>query len=209
VVGVVRDTRSVRLAEIDPAYVYFPLGAKRLARSAHLFLRTRGAAEDMLFSFRSVTAKMVTGRQPIYYMLEMATGYQRLPAQAGAIVSGVLGTLALVLACVGIYGVISYSLSQRTHEVGIRMALGANATDVMRLVLQQGMTLVAIGTAVGLTAALPLARVLRFVLYGVSPFDPWTFAAAPALLASVALAAMANPVLRASRVAPATALRAE
>jgi putative ABC transport system permease protein len=103
VVGVVRDTRSVRLAEVDPAYAYFPLPPKQLARSAHVFVRTRGAAEDMLGPLRRVTSELTVGGQPLFYTLEIATGYQRLPAQAGVIVSAVLGGLALVLACVGVY----------------------------------------------------------------------------------------------------------
>jgi putative ABC transport system permease protein len=207
VVGVARDTRSVRLAEIDPAYAYFPLTPKRLARSAHLFVRTPSGAEHMLAPIRRVTSELTTGWQPLFYTLEIATGYQRLPAEAGAIVAAVLGTLALVLACVGIYGVISYTVSQRTHEIGVRMALGASAHDVIRLVLRQGMKLVGVGTAVGICAAAPVANVLRFVLYGVNPLDAWTFLAVPALLCAIALTAMSAPVLRAARVQPTATLR--
>jgi putative ABC transport system permease protein len=207
VVGIARDTRSVRLAEVDPAYAYFPLTPKLLARSAHVFVRTRGAAEHMLGSIRRIAAELTPGRQPLLYTLEIATGYQRLPAQAGAIVSAVLGALALVLAGVGIYGVISYTVSQRAHEIGVRMALGASAHDVMRLVLRQGMKLVGIGTVLGIAAAVPLANVLRFVLYGVTPLDPVTFIAVPALLCPIALAAISAPVLRAARLEPTAALR--
>jgi ABC-type antimicrobial peptide transport system permease subunit len=122
---------------------------------------------------------------------------------------GTMGTLALVLAAVGIYGVISFAVSQRTREMGVRMALGAQRADILKLVLRDGLALTLIGCAVGLTAAVGVTRFLTFLLYGISPLDPLTFVAIPALLAGVALLACWIPARRASRVDPMVALRYE
>ena len=115
----------------------------------------------------------------------------------------------MVLAAVGIYGVIAYSVSQRTQEIGIRMALGAPRAAVMRMVVGQAMTLACIGLAVGAVGAWLLTRLMEKLLFGVTPSDPLTFAAVSALLALVAAVAASVPGLRATRVDPVIALRAE
>jgi len=120
-----------------------------------------------------------------------------------------LGVVALVLAAMGIYGVMAFAVSQRTHEIGIRMALGAQIQDVLKMVLRQGMTLGLIGMAVGFIGALTLTRLMSSFLYGVSPFDPLTFLAMAAMLAFVTLLASAIPARRAARVDPQVALRYE
>jgi len=117
--------------------------------------------------------------------------------------------LAIVLASVGLYGVIAYLVAQRTHEIGVRMALGARSRDVLRMVLAHGLRLVAVGVVLGLAGALALTRFLAGQLYGVRPTDPLTFVAVTALLALVALAATWLPARRAARVNPMVALRAE
>jgi predicted lysophospholipase L1 biosynthesis ABC-type transport system permease subunit len=119
------------------------------------------------------------------------------------------GGLALVLASVGIYGVISHSVSRRTHEIGVRMALGARAADVRRLVLSQALAPIAAGTLAGLGAAWGLTRFLSSVLYGINPTDAATFTAAAAVLVLVAVAASYLPARRATRVDPVDALRHE
>jgi putative ABC transport system permease protein len=117
--------------------------------------------------------------------------------------------LALVLACIGVYGVMAYAMVQRTREVGIRMALGAQRGEVVRLLLGRGLRVVAVATAVGLAAAFAAARLLENQLFGVTVTDPATFATVPVLLALVALGACFLPARRAARVDPVIALRSE
>jgi ABC-type antimicrobial peptide transport system permease subunit len=120
---------------------------------------------------------------------------------------GMFAGVALLLAAVGIYGVVSYSVRARTQEIGIRMALGASAADVWGMAFREGMRPVAAGAAVGLMAALGLTRLMSTLLYGVAPTDPYTFAGVVATLLAVAAAANVLPAVRAARVDPMTALR--
>jgi len=125
------------------------------------------------------------------------------------ILPGVFASLALLLAATGLYGIIAYSVSQRTHEIGIRMALGASSGDVLKMVLRQGLKLVLIGVAIGLAGAFVLTRVISSFLYNVSPTDPLTFVCVSLLLAGVALLASYIPARRAARIDPMVALRYE
>ena len=122
---------------------------------------------------------------------------------------GIFAALALTLSCVGIYGVLSYLAGQRTHEIGIRMALGAQRSDVLRLILGHGAKMALIGVAVGVVASLALTRLMANLLFGVSAYDPVTFLAVGCLLILVALAAAYIPARRAMRVDPVVALRYE
>ncbi|HEV2221640.1 MAG TPA: FtsX-like permease family protein [Candidatus Acidoferrales bacterium] len=122
---------------------------------------------------------------------------------------GAFAVIGLILTMIGIYGVISYSVTQRTHEIGLRVALGAQREDILRIVLSQGMALAGVGLAIGIGGALALARFLRSMLFEVKPTDPATFAGVTVLLVTVALFACYIPARRAMRVDPMTALRHE
>ena len=127
----------------------------------------------------------------------------------GMLLLGSFAALALVLAAVGIYSVLSYAVRHRGREIGIRMALGAGMPDVLRLVVGQGMRPALLGMGIGIAAALALGRGLSSLVYGVTPADPWTLAAVAVLLSLVALAACTVPALRAARIDPLRALREE
>jgi putative ABC transport system permease protein len=130
-------------------------------------------------------------------------------ARAASELSACLGALALALAAVGIYGVMAWSVSQRTREIGIRMALGAEADDVLKLVLKQGMKLALLGIVVGVAASLAFMKVMKSMLFGLSASDPLTYALVVSLMAMVALLACYIPARRATRVNPMVALRTE
>ncbi len=129
------------------------------------------------------------------------------PLHAGAVVAGGFALLAMILAAIGIYGVMAYSVGQRTQEIGIRMALGASAGDVWKMVLKQGVIITATGMVLGLICAIGLSGVVASMLYGVSATDPSTFLFIALLLAAVSLAACYLPAQRATKVDPVVAIR--
>jgi putative ABC transport system permease protein len=141
--------------------------------------------------------------------MEQQTATSLFPQRVALYVSGGLGTVALLLALLGIYGVTAFSVSQRTREIGVRSALGAPRSHVLGIVVRQGVALAALGVAVGSLAALGATRLIATLLYGVPPTDAVAFSAAAAALGLAALAASAIPAVRAARVDPIVALRSE
>jgi predicted permease len=209
VIGIVGDVRQVGLASAPLPAVYFPqLIAPRML--ATLVVRTAGDPMAAAGPVRQVI-KEVDPNQPIRSMLPLGEVMAESIAQERffTLLFAVFGGLALALAAVGIYGVLAYSVQRRTQEIGVRMALGARASDVLRMVARAGMKLVGAGVLIGTVAALMLSRVLASQLYGITPTDPMSFASAIGFLGVVALLAIYIPARRATRVAPMTALRPE
>jgi predicted permease len=209
IVGLVRDSKYVTVGEAPAPFVYQPL-AQRHESGMSLLVRTQGDPAAAIPAVRGEVQKLernlpLTQARPMTELLAMSL----FGARAGAILLGCFGLLALLLATVGLYGVMSYSVSRRTREIGIRMALGAQGSTVLRLVLREGMTLVALGVALGLVVALAVTRLLTGFLYGVSPTDPAAFAVVALLLSAVALVASLLPARRAAKVDPMIALRYE
>jgi putative ABC transport system permease protein len=207
VVGVVATTKYNTIGEPPTPAIYYPF-AQEPSDAMNLMVRTAGDPSAALGAaqgeIRSIDPMVpVTNPFTMRQLIDLSLWAPKM----GAILLGILGALALTLAMVGLYGVMAYSVVQRQHEIGLRMALGAAQGDVLRLVLRQGLTLVGIGLLIGLALALAVARTTASLLYG-SALDPVTFAAVAGVLAFVALIASTVPALRASRVDPLIALRA-
>ena len=210
VVGVARDARYNSLGEDTPTFAYLPYGPGRRDELVLQVRATPGAESSVIAALRHLVAELdpaLPPAAPVPIAQDMATAL--LPAQVGAALLGAFGTLALLLASVGIYGVMSYAVAQRTHEIGIRTALGASRRAVVALVLGSAARQVGAGLGIGLLLALALSWALRTQLYGVGTGDPLTFLATPAILAGVAALAAWLPARRASRVDPVVALRVE
>lgn len=207
IVGVVRDSKYRTLGESPRPTVYQPLAQNHETGMA-LHVRTKSKPA----SVAAIVRREVQSIEPNLAVTSVESmadvvGGSLFAARMGAMLLAIFGLLALVLAAVGLYGVMSYSVSRRTREIGIRMALGAGSGNVLRLVLKEGMTLVGGGVAAGLIAAAALTRLLASFLYGVSPMDATTFVTIPLVLALVAFAASYLPARRATKVDPMEALR--
>jgi predicted permease len=209
VIGVVGDVRHTGIAQPPgPAVYVLPHFGGR--RSMNLFVRTAGDPLRMADAIRSAIWE-VNPDQPISHVATMGqvvAGTVRESRFVTFLLSSFAG-LAVILAALGIYGVTAYQVSTRTYEVGVRMALGGKAADVLRLIVKQGLVPVLAGMAIGLIAAAALTRVLANLLYGVDAADPLVFASVAVLLLAVALLAVYVPARRASRVNPIVALRAQ
>jgi macrolide transport system ATP-binding/permease protein len=209
IVGVVPDGKYTSLGEDPKPAVYTPL-FRNYEGYVTLIARTRGDGHGALNALRTAVQQL-DPQLPIFSpkALTEHMGLSLFPARVAAIALGSFGVLALILAAVGIYGVMSHVVAGRTREIGLRMALGAQLFDVQKLIVQQGMWLAAIGSIIGLVVALGGARLLKSFLYGVSATDPITFTFIAFLLLAIAFLACWIPARRASRVDPMIALRAE
>jgi putative ABC transport system permease protein len=206
VIGVVGDVRMNALNQAAPS-MYFPANA-RVLPLMDIVVRTES---DPLLLLAAVRRKVkdLDPELPVFTVRTMESWVSNSAAQPrlNAVLLGIFAGVALLIAAVGIYGVLAYSVTQRTREIGLRMALGARRDDVLRLVVGQGMLVAAAGIAAGLLCGLAASRVLQSLLFGLSGRDPKTFAAVGVILATVSLVACALPAWRAARVDPMTALR--
>jgi putative ABC transport system permease protein len=211
VVGVVGDVLHEGLDGATRPEMYMPVQqAANIESGPTIVLRTaldaRAAAAELRSAVAAIDRSLPVDR--IEPMDNLVAGSVAQPRFRAAILAA-FSLLALVMASIGIYGVMSYLVVQRTREFGIRLSVGATRGDVLRLVLGRAAGLIAIGTCVGLAGAAGLARFVATLLFGTTPLDPLTFAAVPILLASVALAASYLPARRATRIDPMVALRHE
>ena len=210
VVGLARDCKYYTLSEAPRPYFFVPMEQQDTDKAVDFFVRTAGSSDQALRALRREAAA-IDPEVGAFEAMPLAEyiGAPLFPRKVAASLLAMLGALSLLLAAVGLYSVMAYSVSQRTNEIGIRIALGARAGDVLGMVMRRGMLLTAAGLAAGLIAALAGARLVGRMLVNVSASDPPIFAGAMAFLGLVALAASYLPARRATKVDPMTALRSE
>ena len=210
VIGVVRDVRSLFLNKVDDSYIYLPLSQSRQWTSM-LLIRTSGSAPSLLpglgRTIRRVDANFPVVAAPLDWMVSFDPYF--VISRIGGILSSIVGMLGLFLACLGVYGMVGYSVVERTQEIGIRMALGAQREQVLGLVLRQTARPMLLGTAIGIAVSAAISRLLSALLFGLHPRDAISFAGVSLLLIAVALLAGYLPARRAMRVDPMVALRYE
>jgi predicted permease len=209
VVGVAKNSKYNGVVEEPLPFIYQPL-AQNYTPAATLHVRSAGDAGSLAASVRREVQQL----DPTLSLFDVRTleeqvGESLQPQQMNVVLLTVFGVLALLLASIGLYGVASYSVSQRTREIGVRMALGARPSSVLAMVLGHGMMLVAAGLAVGLVVAYVVSGFARALFAGVSPHDPATFLLTAAGLGAIALLATYIPARRATRIDPLIALRTD
>jgi predicted permease len=208
VIGVTKDAQVSHLGELNTSYLYFPAGQEDNVRT-YVLIRFTGdftaTAKDIRNAVESIDAEMPVDVTRLEDYLEK----WRAPSRIAATLAGALGSLALLLASIGVYGMVSCTVSRSRRDIGIRVALGAGRRDVLKLVVGHAMLLALIGIGVGLAGAFAATRALASLLYGISSTDPATFVAVSLLLAGVAFVASYIPALRATKVDPMVALRYE
>ncbi|MGH9380888.1 MAG: ABC transporter permease [Thermoanaerobaculia bacterium] len=211
VVGVVGDIRDASL-EAEPRPTFYANSYQRpgaLAAALNIVLVTAGDARSLMTAARQVVHELDPEVSPSIQTLEEISTSSLAERRFQLLLLAVFGTTALLLAVVGIYGVISFHVAQRTREIGVRMALGATSETVVRLVVRQALLPAALGVALGLAGALAVTHLMQSLLYGIPATDPITFFAAPTLLLAAAMLACSLPARRAARVDPMQVLREE
>ena len=219
VIGVVQDVRENGVNQSSPATVYWPSmmpnlygpGPLDARRTAYFALRSSRAGTQTFINEMQRAVWSVNANLPVASISTMQDIYSESMARTSftLVMLAIAGIMALALGILGIYGVISYAVSQRTREIGIRMALGANKSELLWMFVRSALVLAGVGTAIGLGAAATLTRLMRSLLFGISPFDPVTFTAVPVALVAAAALASYLPARRSAAVDPVEALRAE
>jgi putative ABC transport system permease protein len=209
IVGIVGDVRDVALGQNPGAMMYVPFDQAPFW-GGNLVVKSTQSLPSVVGTIRQVVHE-IDKDLPVTDIMMLPDGIESSVAQPRfrTFLLGVFAAMALALAAIGIFGVISYSVSRRTNEIGIRVALGAQSGDVLKQVLTEGAQLALVGLSLGLAASVVATRFLATLLFGVNPTDPLTFAAVAAILATVALVACYLPARRATRVDPLVALRYE
>jgi putative ABC transport system permease protein len=209
IVGIVGNIRYEPWDRDEAPYLYLPY-RQTPQRLASLVLRTQGNATTFASAARSKIAS-VDADQPVFEVesLQTVISNKLLGLSYVAVMLAAVGLIALVLASIGVYGVMAYSVAERTHEIGVRVALGAQQREVLGLVLKRGIVMTAIGLVIGLPLSLGLAQLLADLLYGVSSVDVATFGGVTLLMCAITLLACYVPARRAARVDPLVALRYE
>ena len=208
IVGIVRDAQVSHLGEKPKLFVYLPAGPKEQSQ-LHLMIHGGGDFAAVAAGVRGAASGLDPDVMVDVTRLEDNLEVWRTPARIVAALAGSLGVLGLLLASIGVYGVVSYAVSRRTREIGIRMTLGADGREVMNLMLRQSMRPVLIGGAIGIAGCAAVSWVLSSMLFGISAHDPIAFLFVPAFLIGIALLASYVPARRATRVNPVVALRYE
>jgi ABC-type antimicrobial peptide transport system permease subunit len=209
IVGVVANVMNEDLDDLAEPCVYLPFAQYPVGRMS-LIVRTPGAPDRIVPAVRRELAAL-DASLPLSDVktMEQVIYERRSPKEVMMWMLGIFGVMALAMAAVGTYAVMAYSVAERTRELGVRIALGAQSADILKLVLRRGLSLTLLGIGLGFAFALALTRALAQLLYGVTATDALTFAGVAALLATVALLACWIPARRATRVDPIIALRSE
>ncbi|MEP7384768.1 MAG: ABC transporter permease, partial [Gemmatimonadota bacterium] len=209
IVGIAHDAKYASLAEETPAFAFFSMEQAWVPNQVVL-VRAGTVGESVAAGLQQVVQAIDPALpRPVVTPLREANSIVLLPQRIAAIVTGVLGGVGLLLATVGLYGIVAYSVSRRTREIGLRMALGARRTDVVRLVIREGMQLALVGVVIGVALAAGATRLLSSFLFKVSPLDALTFCGMSVLLVGVAMLASYLPARRAARSDPMLALRVD
>jgi putative ABC transport system permease protein len=210
VVGIARDVHSMDLRKVDESYLYLPLSTIHQWTST-LLVRTEAAPAALLPAIgrevRRVDASLPVIAAPLNTMVSMDPYF--VVSRIGGVLASIVGVLGLLLACMGVYGMVSYSVAQRTREIGIRMALGAQSIQVLRLVMRDGFQPISAGIVVGVAASAGVSRLFAATLFGLNPMDAVSFSGVSLMLGAIALLATYLPARRATRVDPMVALRYE
>ena len=207
IVGLARESKSMNLRQGKTRSIFVPLAQREDAASVTYYVRSAGALAGLGEKLREIVRR-VDPNLPVFGMKMMTAqvGESLFLERMIALLSACFGALATALAALGLYGIMSYSVAARTREIGIRMALGADRGSVLKLVMRDVLLLAGVGIGLGLPSAIGLGRLVASQLFGLTPNDPMTLAAATTLLASVALFAGLVPARRATRIEPVNAL---